>query len=346
MINQEVKQIVIEMLKSLPVYIPNLTGTQHVVRCPRCLDSLNLSHGHFSINIDVESETPMMYRCFKCDTKGLLTDTELEELGFYIDSDLRAQLKSFNRKIGKKYKLVNTAIENFNVPFYQNNYNNMMKLDYINNRLDTDISIEEAKDLKIILNLFDFMKLNEIKSINGLTFNQMKLLNDCYVGFLSTNNNCINFRNITKNDKLMRYFKVILNPRNINPDTFYSIPNSIDLMYTHDINIHIAEGTFDILSIYKNIIKSKGNNYYFANCGFGSLSILKYLIRIGINTGLNVHIYSDSDKTDWNHKKYLFKESSISHWLDHIYINRNAFPGEKDYGVPAHKICDTYTILK
>jgi len=344
--NPEVKHQVIEMLKTLPVYIPNSTGTQHVVRCPRCGDSRDPSHAHFSIRIDVESDTPMLYRCLKCDTSGILTDTELEELGLYVDSDLYAKIKSYNRKVYKRYKLVDNAIENFNVPLYQDNYNNRIKLDYINNRLGTDISIEEAKDLKIVLNIFDFMKLNNLNGISGLSFKQLKILNDCYVGFLSTNNNCITFRNITNNDKLMRYFKVILNLKNINSATFYSIPNSIDLLYTHDINVHITEGTFDVLSVYKNVVKNKDNNYYFANCGFGSLTILKYLIRVGINTGLNIHIYSDNDKTDWAHKNYLFKRSSISYWLDHIYIHRNGFDGEKDYGVPASKIIDKFSKFK
>jgi hypothetical protein len=179
-----------------------------------------------------------------------------------------------------------------------------------------------------------------------MAFKQLKTLNESYVGFLSNNNNCITFRNITDNDRLMRYFKVILNPKNINQNTFYSIPNSIDLMYTHDINIRIAEGTFDILSVFKNLVKNKNNEYYFASCGFGSNVIIRYLIHNGINTGLNLHIYSDNDKTDDDHRKYLFKNSSVSYWLDHIDIHRNQFNNEKDYGIPTNRIIDSRYRIK
>jgi DNA-directed RNA polymerase subunit RPC12/RpoP len=344
--SQELKQDIISMLKTKSVYIPNTAGTKHTTRCPYCGDSHNESHGHFTILIDVESDTPMLYKCLKCDIKGLLTDSVLEELGFYVSSDMHSLLKSFNKKISKIYKLINMEFESYSVPLYLKTYANQSKLDYINNRLDTDINMEEAKDLKLVLNLFDFMKFNNIESLQGMAFKQLKTLNESYVGFLSNNNNCITFRNITDNDRLMRYFKVILNPKNINQNTFYSIPNSIDLMYTHDINIRIAEGTFDILSVFKNLVKNKNNEYYFASCGFGSNVIIRYLIHNGINTGLNLHIYSDNDKTDDDHRKYLFKNSSVSYWLDHIDIHRNQFNNEKDYGIPTNRIIDSRYRIK
>jgi hypothetical protein len=33
-------------------------------------------------------------------------------------------------------------------------------------------------------------------------------------------------------------------------------------------------------------------------------------------------------------------------WIKNIYIHRNAFPGEKDYGVPVDHIDDTFMKLK
>jgi len=344
--DQGVKFKVIEKLKELPVCNINSTDTQYVIRCKFCGDSMDKSHGHLSIKIDTETETPMMYRCLKCDASGLLSDTVLEEHGIYVDSEMQQALKVFNKKINKKFKLVNTEIEKFNVPLYVDDRLNYTKLQYLNKRLGTSFDLMESRDIKAVLNIFDFMKINEIESIPGLEFKHLKFINEYYLGFLSTNNNCITFRNITNNNKFMRYYKVKLNPKNVNADTFYSVPNSIDLLYTNDIHVHITEGIMDILSVYKNVIGNKDNNFYYASCGFGYLTILKYLIHHGINTGLHIHIYSDNDKRDWDHMKYLFKDSAVSYWLDHIWIHRNKFKYEKDYGVPLSRIIDKYHILK
>jgi hypothetical protein len=344
--NQDVKFKVIDLLKSRGTYHVSVNGKQHYTRCPFCGDSRNLSHAHMSVHIDTFSETPMMYRCLKCDTKGLLTDSVLIELDLPIDAMIQKELKSFNRKAIRLGKLVNLEFERFSVPLYQDTYTNQMKLDYLNGRLGTDINLTEARDKKIILNLFDFMSLNQLSFIDGINYNTMKMLNDNYIGFLSTNNNCITFRDITGNQKC-RYFKVILNQKNVNPDTFYGIPGrGLSLLYTHDVNIHMAEGIFDILSIQKNLPHNSDYNYFYATCGFGGVTLLQYLLHHGINTGVNLHIYSDKDKSDWNHKKYLFNNSGISNWLDHIYIHRNQFGGEKDYGVPVSNIIDSYRKIK
>jgi hypothetical protein len=194
------------------------------------------------------------------------------------------------------------------------------------------------------------MKANDIlkkdrKVLANLSYNMLKMLNDYYVGFLSTNNNCIVFRDITGKQKY-RYFKAVLNEKNINADSFYSVPGKIDLLYTHDINIHMAEGIFDILSIKENLIHDTSTNYFYASCGFGGVSIIKYLIHHGMNTGINLHIYSDNDKADWEHKRYLNNGSYLTEWMDHIFIHRNKYPNEKDYGIPLSRIHDFYKELK
>lgn len=324
----------------------NSLETQYVTRCNYCGDSSDPAHGHFSIHIDINNDTPMMYRCLKCDASGLITDTVLEEAGVYLSSDMQSELKSFNRKAAKKMNLVNVDMEHFNVPVYNDSLINSRKLDYLNRRLGTNIDYIEAQDMKVILNLYDFIKLNDMPTIAALKMSHIKFLNDNYIGFLSTNNNCITFRNITENKSYMRYFKTLINPTNINPDTFYSLPNSIDLLYTKDINVHISEGIMDILSVYKNVVNKKDNNFYYASCGFGYLTILKYLIHHGLNSGLNIHIYSDNDKKDYDHFKYLFHRSSISYWMDHIWIHRNTYENEKDYGVPLKNIIDSHYIIK
>lgn len=359
-----IKEQVIELLEQLPVYLPNSDRTQHVVRCPYCGDSQDPTHGHFSIKIDVDSDEPMLYRCFKCPAAGLLTSTVLSELEISVDSEIDSKLRAYNRKLVKSNKHLESKNNKYVVPVCEPSKICDVKLEYINSRLGTSIDYHEASQLKIVLDLFTFIKFNEIESIPGVSFKLMNFINYNYVGFLSTNNNCITFRRINDDDSMMRYQKIILKRQNVNSNTFYSIPNHIDELYTHDINIHIAEGTFDILSIYKNLEKSNlTNNYFYAACGFGYLSILEYLVSNCVCTGLNIHIYSDSDKSNENHIQYLFGKKNMDVWMDHIFIHRNILPRQpdemakydkygkakpikRDYGVPLSKIQDSIIKIK
>lgn len=345
----DLKFFIIDLLQKEPAYHQSRNGVQHYVRCPFCGDSRNVNHSHLSIKIDTDNENePMLYRCLKCNSSGLVSNTFLEELDIFIESSVKRDLKLFGRKSMKINRLVNNDMEKYSVPLYSNDHVYQSKLEYLNSRLGIQVSLNTAKDYKIILNLFDFIKFNEIDKnpnlFSSLSYSMMKNLNNNYIGFLSTNNNCIIFRDITGKQKY-RYFKVVINEKNVNQDSFYSLPSKISLMYTNDINIHITEGIFDILSVKENVIKESINNYYYAMCGFGGLSILKYVIRHGMTTGITLHIYSDNDKYDWEHKRYL-SSGYISEWLDNVLMHRNTFKNEKDYGVPSHQIIDTsYKLL-
>lgn len=345
--DEEIKQIVIDKIRSLSVCNINSTETQYVTRCPYCGDSRNHGHGHFSIHIDRNTQVPMLFRCFKCDIAGIINSSVLEELSIYVDNDLDIQLRGYGRKVNKMYKLYDTFVPDYHVPISNNAYHCGMKIEYLNKRLGVNFDDSDIVSSKVILDIFDFMKMNKIESIDNVTYKQLSFLNKNYIGFLSNNNNCITFRNVTDKD-YKRYYKLILDSKNVNPNTFYSIPNSFELMYTNKVDIHITEGIMDILSINKNVIKTNENNYYYAACGYGYISILKYLIYTGINTGINLHIYSDNDKTDYDHMKYLFKSKSshISSWMDNIYIHRNTHPGEKDYGIPISRITDSMRKIK
>jgi len=346
--DRELKQEIIDQLSELPVYYPNRSNTQHVIRCTACGDSHDESHAHLSIRINVDDDAPMLYRCFRCNDSGLVTREMLIEWGVELDEDSLNSLKIYNKKSKKKYKgIFSDHYEDFYVPAVDSTILHEMKREYINARLGTNFSVDEMRELKIVLNIEDFLTCNHI-SKPSIDFKTRKHIESDYLGFLSTNNNRIMFRNIRSNlDKHdFRWYNVMLNMNNLNPYTFYSIPNKIDLYYTHSINIHIAEGCFDILSIYHNVNNcNKENNYYYASCGSSALNIMNFLIDIGINTGLNIHLYADKDKSDDFHMKYLLRDNEIYQWCDKIVIHRNNYIGEKDYGVPKEKIKDSYRTI-
>lgn len=343
--DQNVKLQIIELLKQKSAYKVSVNGIQHYTRCPYCGDSVNLNHGHLSIKIDRNTEDPMVYRCLKCDAHGIVTESTLEDLDLLVNKEIIDSIKSINRKAARSGKIVNMEFERYFVPKYHDTPLNRLKLQYVNQRLGTQLTYDDAKEYKIILNLFDFMSANEIDKIDGLYWQMMKTLNSSYVGFLSCNNNRITFRDITGKNKF-RYYKVLLNEKNMNSDTFYSLPFKMPLIYTDDVHIHMAEGIFDIISIKENLSHNNAHDIYFASCGFGGLVIIKYLIHHGINTGIHFHIYSDNDKTDYDHKRYLFNKHHYTEWIDKIYLHRNQFLGEKDYGVPSCNIIDRHKMLK
>ena len=347
-VDSELKQEIIDQLSELPVYYPNRSKTQHTIRCTACGDSSNLSHAHLSIHIDVNDDLPMLYRCFRCNDSGMVTPEMLYEWGVVLDKDSLSSLSTYNKKTKKKHKgLFSDTYEDYFAPELIPDIVYDMKVQYINTRLGTDYTMEDLRGLKVILSLEQFIKANNIKpDIPGY---MRKAIESHYLGFLATNNNRIMFRNTLKDlGNEFRWYNVICNIKNLNPYTFYSIPNSIDLYYTDPINIHIAEGSFDILSIYHNLYQdSKEKNLFYASCGSSALAIMNHLIDIGINSSINLHLYADKDKSDSFHMKYLMKDSEIYQWCDKIIIHRNSYEGEKDYGVPKDRIRDTYrTVYK
>ena len=335
--NQEVKQEVLRLIKTLPVCKPDSRNIQWVVRCPYCGDSSDPTHGHFSIKIDMDSDSPMVYRCFKCEERGVITATVLQDLGCGYDSDLAESLKAYNKSSISNSEKYNTRNLSYIAPLNTNPEHDKKK-QYLNQRFGLDLSYEDYRDMKVVFDIFEFMHFNSIKAIPNVSWKFLKFINMNYVGFLTNNNAKIIWRCIRKDESMHRYTKMNLDPNNVSVNNFYMIPNVIDLTYTTDMHVHIAEGTFDIISVYYNVMnQKKENQLYYAAAGFNYNTIISYLLNIGICTDIILHIYSDSDKSDRDHLKYLSSNRNRI-WIKEIYIHRNLYPGEKDYGVPKSRI--------
>ena len=325
---------------------PTSSRRNWVVRCPYCGDSKTLNHGHFSILIDVNSDAPLLYRCFKCNDSGIITPQVLEDLGLYTNNEFIRDLNLLNRTStnGTYFK---DRPKSFSVPVFTDCLENARKLDYINQRLGLDLTYEDCAKYKIVLSLVEFMRSNHLRvgpnpdgSTIDLPMRSIQELDTHYVGFLSSNNNKITLRDCTPNQIgfFGRYYKVTIDPFNQSPNTFYGLVNQFNPLYTGDIDMHIAEGTFDIISALKNLPhKESENALFFASCGYGFGAIVKYLVYMGVTTDINLHIYSDGDKSDRDHVRSLAKGLSKI-WLDQVYVHRNAFEGEKDFGVPKSRI--------
>jgi DNA-directed RNA polymerase subunit RPC12/RpoP len=151
----EIKMQVLNFLKTLPVCNPNSTLTQWTVRCPYCGDSKTQNHGHLSIKIDLSSEEPMLYRCFKCNEAGILSPQLLEDLGIGYNTELIQNLKriSYSNKMTNYFR---DKPKDYIVPYPILSEKNMKKINYIQNRIGCEITPNECVDYKIILNFLSF----------------------------------------------------------------------------------------------------------------------------------------------------------------------------------------------
>lgn len=345
---QSFKEYVIHELEQMPFYKASANGISHTIKCPYCNDD-SPSHGHFCLKIDVDNEEePILFNCLKCPAGGVVNRDVLNDIGINVSKEMNLSMMKVNRRYAKKNKLIDVMIEDFEIPPVIDTALADIKLAYINDRIGTDFGYEAQSEYRIITKFSDFIFHNEIGQINGVSPGMIKFIDDNYVGFLSLNRNNIVFRKIYDECTGNRYIKVKIHEKNLDPNSYYMIPAELDLMYTGPMNIHIAEGTFDILSIYNNLPKDKyeGHNLYFAVCGFGYATVVKNVLKLGITTGINLHIYADNDKSDYQIKQAIYKVPGLSSWVKSLYIHRNSDSDNKDFGVQPKFIKESVKKIK
>jgi hypothetical protein len=203
------------------------------------------------------------------------------------------------------------------------------------------MTYKEVSQLKIIFGLKEFLRINNIESytrqddiINQLDFN--------FVGFLSIDNAFFNMRRICEEGMLIKS----IDKRYINykifddvydtSERFYTIPTKVNLDSPDRIKIHIAEGPFDILSIYKNLRKEEAG-IYSSITGSNYKGLAIYFLEQYKLPYAEFHIYPDNDKQGSNSKIKRVAEY-LKPLHTPVYIHRNMFPGEKDFGVPIDRI--------
>ena len=313
-------------------------GKQIICRCklPGCNDTKQ----HLYIG-DFESDQPIFYNCFKCHQSGFLGQNFFDNYNdFNVDSNLLEDAIKSNK--GSSYKTYN---KNKNLLYkIQNNYVtdsdlSQAKLKYINQRLGLQLSYSDLLQLKIVLNLNDLLQSNHITNLTRYP-NIVDQLSNNFIGFLSRSNGSLNMRNLTPGKVHQSIDRKYINYNIFNEkadNDFYIIPTSIDI--NNHVQLHIAEGAFDILSVYFNVIENTNNCIFIAGKGKAYFNTLEYMIT---NFGLydmEVHYYVDKDVNDYS----IFEIVELMKpFMIDFYIHRNAYNDEKDYGVPKNRIVDSF----
>lgn len=317
-----------------------IARNQIVMRCPICGDSKkDPNKKRFYVKLDLkDNNSPVLYHCFNCESSGILTPSLLRSLDIN-NLTLNSNLLSYNKKSLKNIKKslgLNNNEFNFKIPKPRDNNSNKLKMDYLNNRLGLNLSLDNWARFKVIFSLNDFMKLNNIETLTT-SYEKANLLESDYVGFLTSKQEFINFRLITNNKEAKRYEKYTIYKNLDNSRKFYTIPMYIDLLTSEPIYINIAEGVFDILGVYFHVREQNlRNNIYVAVCGSGYLSPLQYFIKLGVfGKNVIVNIYSDNEyeKSPWYYRN-IVKEIGPFVGKINLYYNDKS----KDFGVPKKQI--------
>ena len=310
-------------------------GTEIICKCnmPGCDDTKR----HLYIGPFNDDDSPVRYHCFKCECGGFVDRNFLEKYGVSdinqeaLSQNIAPRYNSINIKQERIYNVTNNYITDCNV--------SRIKLQYINDRLGLNLSYQDCINNKIVLNLGDLLYSNHINKYTR-HIEIIKQINQYFIGFLSRSNSSLNMRNLNEGKVYESIDKKYINYKIFDSnqeDDFYIIPSyNIDLRYR--IKVHIAEGAFDILGVYYNVVRDKSNSIFIAGKGKAYEAALTWLILSNGIYNLDVHYYVDKDVKDSfietiRQNFYVFKTINF-------FMHRNMYPGEKDYGVPKDRIVD------
>lgn len=322
-------------------------GTELVCHCKYCPDSRDPTHGHMYIKVPQSDSDPILFHCFKCNTSGLVDSRSLMEWGIY-DPVMGVEIDKLNKK-ASRYKKYNKYSRIW-YPFV-NHITNIdlanRKLEYLNTRIGTNLSITECLAQKIVLNLKDVLDFNMISSYTRHP-SIIDQLNWNFIGFLSLDNNFINMRRICDEGIVYksidsRYINYNIHDKHDNTEKMYILPTSLDLTNPERVHIHIAEGPFDILSIKYNLRKFDTNSIFAAITGSGYKGLVLYLINVFQIFYFDIHLYLDNDKDSDITYELL---NIVRPYGSIIYEHRNLYPNEKDFGVPLDRISENIAIYK
>ena len=330
---EDIKQYLLNTMENA---VPASGGTQVICTCnlPGCDDTKQ----HLYIGPFDDSDSPIMYNCWKCQQHGIVNAAFMAQYGIHESSNILNRNKSGGMYSGRAIAYGNNAYH-FHSTMVTDCELSRNKLQYINERLGFSFGYQECLSNKIILNLFDFMTENMI-TVQTRNMKELKQLNDCFIGFLSRSNGSLNMRNLMPGQVLPSIDKKYLN-YNVTKKKFdndyYILPTSFDI--TQRVKIYVAEGPFDILSIKYNVMKDFENALYIAGKGKAYESAIKNEILNHSVMFADVHYFVDNDVPD-NFIHRFINNSFRPFTGFRFYIHRNGYPNEKDFGVPAYRIVD------
>ncbi|MCM1234017.1 MAG: hypothetical protein NC489_28265 [Ruminococcus flavefaciens] len=325
MMNDIKQQIIDEIQRKVTVFKP-VPPIRYRIRCPYCGDSQkDPRDAHCYIKCSPDPTEPLQFKCFLCNRKGRVRKDFLDLLG--VDPNLSEQIDN------QRYKRI-SIFRSSDIKLITGEPNlSSPQVRYIENRLGPGFKLEDYEKFKIIWDIPSLMediwafanirdKLNDQRILNSMPNNRDS------ISFLSDDKSMILNRSFYDN---CRWRKIKILP---NDDTsFYTIKTTLDIFTKDEIVVNIAEGIFDVLSIYRNFSDSP-NSVHIATLGSDYTSAINYAISKGfVGSNVIIKIYYDSNIDG---KKLAAQLRQFKWIFGGIYLYRNILG--KDVGVKIDEI--------
>jgi len=290
--------------------------------CPYCGDHKNpLKKGH--LYVSKNSDIPVAH-CWYCNggwpiTK-LITDLTGDKVLYkqiITDEELEGSYNKSREYTTKK------RVRTFKVPEIGDAFS--QKKLYIRKRTGNKLTAEEIPNL--ILNFTEFLNMNHLDIVGeGKTISdwEMDMVQNQFVGFLSSNHTLLYCRSVDDNAKF-KFKKIPLQSDKLLMLDYWKIPR-----YGDSSLIVFSEGNFDILSEYAFDslgLKDKARMYVSGNT-FSYASLIKSVCFDEALYKVDVVILSDTDKPAFWYKKMLRENAHVIKSCK-IYMNKRG----KDFGV-------------
>lgn len=309
------KQQIMDAIESKSdVFIKN--GNEYRIRCPICGDSQkNPRDAHCYIKCTYDPNEPLLYICFKCNSRGIVNKSFLEKLNVNRKLISQVTTQRYNRILPVKSADVNiiTGEPIMGSP----------QTEYIERRLGPGFTAADYDRFKIIWDMQSVIPyISSVRIRNTLPSNKDS------VTFLSDDKSSLLTRNFEDD---IRWRKVSMFQSDVK--SFYLIKTSLNIFTDETIVVNIAEGIMDVLSIYRNF-NDGPNSVFMAALGSDYISAIDHIVGKGIigpNVILKVYMDADVDerilKTGLKNYKWLFGQ---------IYVYRNI--KSKDVGTTTDQI--------
>ena len=314
----DVKQQILEEIRATVDVFRHRGGYEYSIRCPLCGDSqTDPRDSHCYIKCSYDPNEPIWFKCFKCNQGGRVGPWFLKKLNLKQDV--------INMLDNGRYSKLTVATESLVKIATGNVVMNSPQTKYIEDRVGKGFTVDDYERFKIIWNTNDIMEYITNARIRN-TFPS----NDSTISFLSDNQAVVLNRTFFEGEE-SQWKKITL--FNVPSKAFYTIKTPIDLFTLDDVVVNIAEGIFDILSVYKNFNDCE-NSAFIATLGSDYISAVNYAIAKGlVGHNIELRIYIDNG----------IKEKQLVHGLKRfkwmfksIKIFRNI--KAKDIGVPIDQI--------
>jgi len=313
----DVKQQIIDDIRKKVTVFKVVPPVRYRIRCPYCGDSQkDPRDAHCYILCSPDPSEPLQFKCFLCNRKGRVKKDFLDLIG--VDQNLSQQIEHqrYNRISVFKSSNINviTGIPNLVSP----------QVKYIEGRLGTGFTFDDYDKFKIIWDMHEILQyITAPRIINSMPTNRDS------ISFLSDDKSMILNRSFYDNDGRWRKIKIF----GSNDTAFYTIKTTLDLFTRDPIVVNIAEGIFDVLSIYKNF-NDGPNSVYVATLGSDYVAAVDYIMSKGfVGSNIILKIYYDSNI---NGKKLASQLKRFKWIFGGIYIYRNIIG--KDVGVKLDEI--------